>query len=177
VTSPSTSTSSLCLDCGLCCDGTMHSTVALEHADDRETLLRSGFHLLLFEAEARFEQPCHAFHEKCTIYDERPMLCRSYRCALLRQVDSGEVSDADARALVATAIGLRDRVRPAIEALVGSTKTHSLAVLMCRMDDALAAMAPPERARTHAQLELEAAELLTLIADRFEPRSASTSSQ
>lgn len=170
----SSSTTSLCLDCGLCCDGTMHSTVALEHGDDREVLLRTGFHLLLFEAEARFEQPCHAFHERCTIYDDRPTLCRSYRCSLLRQVDSGEVSDADARALVTTAIDLRDRVRPAIEALVGSTKTHSLAVLVCRMDDALEAMDPAERAATHAQLELDAAELLTLLADRFEPRTALT---
>jgi Fe-S-cluster containining protein len=170
----SSSTTSLCLDCGLCCDGTMHSTVALEHGDDREVLLRTGFHLLLFEAEARFEQPCHAFHERCTIYDDRPTLCRSYRCSLLRQVDSGEVSDADARALVTTAIDLRDRVRPAIEALVGSTKTHSFAVLVCRMDDALEAMDPAERAATHAQLELDAAELLTLLADRFEPRTALT---
>ena len=136
MTDPPTSTTSLCLDCGLCCDGTMHSTVALEHGDDREVLLRTGFHLLLFEAEARFEQPCHAFHEQCTIYDDRPTLCRSYRCALLRQVDSGEVSDADARALVATAIRTCTIASaPAIEALVGSTKTHSLAVLVCRMDE------------------------------------------
>lgn len=169
MTSPTTS---LCLDCGLCCDGTMHSTVALEHGDDREVLLRTGFHLLLFEAEARFEQPCHAFHGSCTIYEDRPTLCRSYRCALLRQVDSGEVSDADARALVTTAIGLRDSVRPAIEALVGSTRTHSLAVLVRRMDDVLEAMDPSVRLSDHAQLELDSAALLTLLADRFEPRGA-----
>jgi uncharacterized protein len=160
---------SLCLDCGLCCDGTMHSTVALEHGDDRSVLLRSGFHLLLFEEEARFEQPCRAFDTKCTIYDDRPSLCRSYRCALLRKVDTGESTDSDARELVSAAIELRDRVRPAIEALVGSTKTHSLAVLMRRMDDALEAMDPQVRLNDHAQLELDSATLLTLLADHFEP--------
>jgi mRNA-degrading endonuclease toxin of MazEF toxin-antitoxin module len=50
----------------------------------------------------------------------------------------------------------------------------SLAVLVCRMDDALEAMDTTERAGTHAQLELDAAELLALLADRFEPTGAPT---
>ncbi len=136
-------------------------------------LERSGFHLLLYEAEARFEQPCAAFDSKCTIYDDRPSLCRSYRCALLRKVDSGEVSDGEARALVAAAIELRDRVRPAIEALVGSTKKHSLAVLVRKMEDALDAMDPDVRLSTQAGLELDSAALLTLLSDHFEPHGAS----
>ena len=133
----------------------MHSTVALQQGDDRDVLERSGFHLLLYEAEARFEQPCRGFDSKCTIYDDRPSLCRSYRCALLRKVDSGEVSDGEARALVAAAIELRDRVRPAIEALVGSTKKHSLAVLVRKMEDALDAMDPDVRLSTQARLALD----------------------
>ena len=160
---------SLCLDCGLCCDGTMHSTVALQAGDDRGVLERSGFHLMVYEAEARFEQPCRAFDAKCTIYDDRPSLCRSYRCTLLRQVDSGEVTDADARTLVNSAIALRDRVRPAIEVLVGSTKRHSFAVLVRKMEDALEVMDPQVRLDTQAELELDSAALLQLLSDRFEP--------
>ncbi len=165
-------TSSLCLDCGLCCDGTMHTTVALEPADDRAVLQGEGFRLLVFETEACFEQPCVAFHGSCTIYDHRPMKCSRYRCALLRQVDSGEVTDGEARALVADAIALRDRVRPAIEALAGTTRKHSLGVLVRKMEDALEALDPAQRLETQSSLELDVAALLTLLADRFEPRDS-----
>jgi hypothetical protein len=146
----------------------MHTTVEVGPGDDRSVLERAGFHLLLYEAEARFEQPCRAFDLHCTIYDDRPSLCRSYRCALLQKVDAGDVDDSDARALVATAIELRDRVRPAIESLVGSTKHHALAVLVQRMNDALAAMGPCERA-DHDEVARDSADLLLMLSEHFEP--------
>ena len=125
-------------------------------------LERSGFHLLLYEAEARFEQPCRSLRLEVHHLRRPAIAVPELPLRAAAQIDSGEVSDGEARALVAAAIELHDRVRPAIEALVGSTKTHSLAVLVRKMEDALDAMDPDVRLSTQAGLELDSAALLTL---------------
>ena len=105
---------SICVGCGLCCDGTLYGYVELADGDDREVFVRLGR-----PAERATEdgpwvapQPCVAsVAARCAIYDDRPQRCRRYRCDLLTAVDDGRETADAARVIVAKAVEHRDRVR------------------------------------------------------------------
>lgn len=87
-------TESICLACGLCCDGTVLGFVQLTEKEtpriakimDLDTENDGGF----------FLQPCNQFCQKCTIYEDRPTACASFNCGLVHAVESDEVSYAEA---------------------------------------------------------------------------------
>jgi hypothetical protein len=65
-----------------------------------------------FRGRAGFHQPCPLHQDdRCTAYAARPLVCRSYECALLRRHMAGEVTLADAQQIVLVARDLRDRLR------------------------------------------------------------------
>jgi len=93
--------SRLCTSCGLCCDGNLFTQVPLL-ADEVALLRRRGLPLL-----ARGDRPpalgqrCAALAGICcTIYDERPQGCRSYRCMLHAALAADEVGLDEALAVV-----------------------------------------------------------------------------
>jgi Fe-S-cluster containining protein len=70
----------LCRACGFCCDGTLFQRALLE-PDEVEPAKRRG--LKVFEARG-FSQPCTRIEAySCTIYPDRPSVCRSFECRLL----------------------------------------------------------------------------------------------
>jgi Fe-S-cluster containining protein len=77
---------SLCLSCGLCCDASFFGSVELQPADDAAALGA----LLPLERKGDkvvFRQRCPALRGTCcSIYTQRPLICRGYRCRLLRGV-------------------------------------------------------------------------------------------
>jgi hypothetical protein len=58
---------------------------------------------LIDEAGKRlFRQPCPKFAcGMCTVYDERPTVCRTYSCKLLDDVQAGRLSESEAREKIA----------------------------------------------------------------------------
>jgi uncharacterized protein len=112
-----TSTSeSLCLSCGLCCDGTLYGGVGLE-GEDQARLARRSLPVVPSHTGVSLRQPCAAHIEgACSIYEDRPGACARYRCALLKQVDAGEVSTSAALALVRETRTLVARVRERLAA-------------------------------------------------------------
>lgn len=58
----------ICLECGICCDGTMFSRLPAPPAGD---------------APPGPGQPCPAHRLACTIYKERPDACRAFRLSLI----------------------------------------------------------------------------------------------
>lgn len=95
--------SSLCTDCGLCCDGTLfaRARVRPQVADATSAL---GFEVTMQGEHLAFSLPCDRLDGMCcTIYETRPEVCRTFRCKLLLQLDKGEVTLTEARATVATA--------------------------------------------------------------------------
>jgi hypothetical protein len=91
-------TSNLCVECGLCCDGSLFADVEL--ANDRESILMESAGAVVDEDEDAqlLAQPCSALRGKrCSIYKQRPQCCRTFECLLLKRVQRGEISFADAR--------------------------------------------------------------------------------
>lgn len=77
----------LCLQCGLCCDGTLFRDVELQPGDDAAKLRALGLPLRN-DAVAKFPQPCAALCPdlKCRVYADRPARCRQFECALFKAV-------------------------------------------------------------------------------------------
>jgi Fe-S-cluster containining protein len=162
----------ICVGCGLCCDGTIHPHVALERDDPFELLASAGITFFVKDITKSFRQPCPAYGAGCcSIYQDRPSVCREYRCLLLRRHKAGEVSADEASALIARTTELRDRVRAGLSAYVdpeGSVALDGLYRLMLAKFDA--EPHPAAARREHSDLLLTVAALRVILAREFEPR-------
>jgi Fe-S-cluster containining protein len=165
---------SICVGCGMCCDGTMYRRVAVEAGDRIDLLETSGFVFVTTDHTTSFRQPCSAFGAGCcSVYDVRPSVCRQYRCLLLRRHDAGEVSREDALALIVRTTDLRDRVRAGLTAHVDPKEPEALEGLYRLMTAKFDAEPDPAAARRHhAELLLTVAALRVILAREFEPRDS-----
>ena len=94
----------LCVDCGLCCDGRLFRDVKLRSSDGPRRLRRLGMEVEMHGASSRLLQPCAAFDgSRCGVYIDRPGLCRTFECHLLRRVARGALSLAEARRTIVRA--------------------------------------------------------------------------
>ncbi len=107
----SSALSSLCLHCGMCCDGTLFTQVPLRPAE-AEALRQRGLSLTVKEDGAVvLPQRCAALEGLCcTAYAERPDACRRYRCQLFNALAEGEVSLEEAKGVVDAAHAKVDAV-------------------------------------------------------------------
>lgn len=95
-----TDADSLCLDCGLCCDGTFFGSV-LVAPEETERLGRVRLVVVEQEGVPSLAQPCTALRGcLCDAYAERPRACASYECHLRRDVAAGARTLAEGRAEV-----------------------------------------------------------------------------
>lgn len=97
----------LCLACGFCCDGMLHTHTITQEAEGAR-VAGLGLNLVDFRGKTGFRQPCPLHREGgCTAYAARPAACRAYECALLRRYMAGAVGWAEALAIVEGARDLR----------------------------------------------------------------------
>jgi uncharacterized protein len=88
-----TSSQTLCLSCGFCCDGTLFSSVPVGAADAWAPLQAAGIEIRTTGPKPSFAQPCGAHHlGRCQVYEHRPANCQTYRCELLKKCERGDVS-------------------------------------------------------------------------------------
>ncbi len=93
--------SDICADCGLCCDGTVFPNA---HAEPHEAERLAQFGLTFNPGENTFDLPCPRLDgPRCTIYNDRFITCRAFRCELLKAFMDGSTSLDEARASIATA--------------------------------------------------------------------------
>jgi Fe-S-cluster containining protein len=80
--------STLCTQCGLCCSGALHNWVALE---PYETSIAEDLGLKVTVSDRpRFALPCPKLSGcACSIYENRPKVCRRYKCQLLEEIEQG----------------------------------------------------------------------------------------
>ena len=95
----------LCLQCGLCCDGTLFADVELRAGDDAKQLKKLGLPIAAKgKSKLAFPQSCACFDGKlCRIYEQRPKRCRKFACGLLKQVEAGQLDPAAALKTIGTA--------------------------------------------------------------------------
>jgi Fe-S-cluster containining protein len=106
----------LCNACGLCCNGALFDYVPVEESES-ERLKALGFAVRVGpEGGLRFDHPCQQYcGDHCGIYALRPASCRSFRCELLKKLDSKNVSLAEAMKRVAEAKQMVEHIRPSLK--------------------------------------------------------------
>jgi Fe-S-cluster containining protein len=98
---------SLCLSCGLCCDGTMFREVPVTASE----VTALGRRALFNRTRTRMKQPCRALEDRCCqVYADRPAKCREFNCLVLQGLLKGEVSEAEAHESIADVLARRARV-------------------------------------------------------------------
>jgi Fe-S-cluster containining protein len=148
---PADLSSRLCLACGLCCDGTLFADVELQPADSAERLRALGQKLRRGNdsegcSVQKFSQPCPALGPdcRCAFYADRPTRCREFDCAVLRSVQSGELTPEAALRRIRHARKQRDAVRSALAALGNEEVARPLSQRFQRAKRALEAGEVPE---------------------------------
>lgn len=115
--------SSLCLDCGLCCNGTIYGFIELE-GEDRNCLTGTDARIQDHDQGARLLFPCALLDgAACTIYRNRPSVCQAFSCTVLNQVADGAIDEAEARRRIAEAKAAAARAEP--EYLPGETPAEA----------------------------------------------------
>lgn len=120
--------SQLCLDCGLCCDGTLFRYVAIS-GSEREELVRLGIGVGENRKGDVMWLPCGKLEGKCcSIYEARPGGCRRFVCALGKRLEAKEVCLEDARAEVvkmqASLSKLKSVLPPGDEPVLRQARAH-----------------------------------------------------
>lgn len=118
----------LCAECGMCCDGVLFHSVVLQPGDFPRKLASLGFKLRRKRGAEYFLQPCSAYQGcRCSLYDDRPIRCRDFRCSQLVRLASGEIDEAVALENIRKARALVARVDAAIAQLAQTNPHRSLA--------------------------------------------------
>ena len=105
---------SICVGCGLCCDGTLFTHLGVtDESDLGRPLAALGVEVIAEADPPVFALPCPAFDGcSCTIYGlQRPRACGWFECDVSTAVSTGAMDRPAARALVDATRALRDRVR------------------------------------------------------------------
>ncbi len=103
-------TDTLCLQCGLCCNGVLFADVRPEPGDKSP----------LFAGRSRVNQPCPALNSEtcaCAIYTDRPARCRQFECRQLIGVQAGNITTDAALKRIRTARKLAAKVEKLLAAL------------------------------------------------------------
>lgn len=160
------SAQSLCLACGLCCDGTIFSQVTLKPEDDVAPLEANGVHILIDGNARVFKQPCAA-HKNCvcTAYADRPHNCRSYQCKLLKQFKENEISIDEALRIIRIAVAKIAEVKRQLMA-ASSDNEECLDELTARLKNWLRNPNLAAKAKRHTHLFLNFVALQVCL-DRF----------
>ncbi|MBW2456513.1 MAG: YkgJ family cysteine cluster protein [Deltaproteobacteria bacterium] len=153
-----TNASGLCTDCGICCDGTLFSSVTLNGTDLATT---RGHRLPVVKTADghKLELPCAALRGVlCGIYEERPECCADYACELLVRVADGRLSMENARDIIEVTRATRARVKAAVGATPWWLAQRS-AIEAVRADG--------DWARDHAELVADLDTLEMLVGRHF----------
>jgi len=85
----------ICIQCGLCCDGSMFAHAGIDKNDDMTFLKQMGVESFTIRDKLFFTLPCMGQEGKlCMIYNDarRFNVCRTFKCRLLKQYISSEIS-------------------------------------------------------------------------------------
>ena len=89
--------SDLCMNCGLCCDGTLFPYGFIRDETDRKVADDLGLPVTEIKEKLFFKMPCLGFSGCCTVYDKpRPHTCSAFFCPPIKKYRRGEQAFEDA---------------------------------------------------------------------------------
>jgi Fe-S-cluster containining protein len=159
----------LCMQCGLCCDGTFYGSVVVAE-DERPRLERVGLRIVHEEGGATaMPQPCSALRGcLCAVYEARPTACAAYECLLRKNVSVGARSMDEAIAVVTQMRSLLTIIRIAFEC----SSSMSIWERILAMEEPTTPEAAALASRKYAGAIAAVGELLALGRAEIEPRFA-----
>jgi hypothetical protein len=164
---------SLCLECGLCCNGVIFADVQLRPKDNTARLRALGLAFVQKSQTGvhKFKQPCAAFGGcQCNIYSERPTYCREFECLLLKSVKAGEVKISEARRAIRSALRQAETVRGLLQKLGETDESLALSKRFQRVQRKVEREpCDKDTAHTFGELTLAFHELNMLLSERFYP--------
>jgi hypothetical protein len=104
----------ICIECGLCCDGSMFGYINIDKNDDLTFLKQRRFEFFADRDKLFSRQPCVGQEGKlCRLYNDarRFKVCKAFKCRLLRQYLSGEISYPSAMAVIREILIRRQSVK------------------------------------------------------------------
>ena len=159
---------SICLECGLCCNGVIFADVRLQPGDNARLLQSLG---LKFTSNRKFAQPCTAFAGcKCNIYSDRPTYCREFECLLLKSVQAGQTKPAEAIRTIRSTLQRVKKVKRLLEQLGDADDSVALSKRFRRMQRKLEnSPLDKESAHLFGELTLAFHDLNIRLSERFYP--------
>lgn len=165
----------LCLSCGLCCDGSFFGSVELR-AEDHVAELGQVLQIKSKEGKLGFSQPCAALRGRCcAVYENRPQVCRRYRCRVLRAVQTNVDGLPEALENVARLRGLVASLKTALRdaGYLDSDQDHPAALKTFRAAYAAALAAEDsEFFVRHGELILRWKKTAWLMHEKFDEKAA-----
>ena len=162
---------SICLACGICCDGTLFAGVTLVAKDNPKWLKATGLNIRQLRSEARLTQPCAALDGcRCNIYPDRPHYCRQFECLLLKDQLAGKLPRQAALAVITRAKRLAGKAAKILTSLDPRGENTSLRKRYQRAEKRLSGVDPtPEEATEFYDLSNTMHRLNLLLSKRFYP--------
>lgn len=127
--------SGICLSCGLCCDGTIFLNVEIDDLKLISQHKSLGIDFVILDkkndGKLYFKQPCPAHRGgRCSIYTDRPIVCRNYQCKILKAYDRGELEISSAIAIIKRAKSQKEKIIKRISELLPSLQTRNILFLL-----------------------------------------------
>jgi len=116
----------ICIECGLCCDGSMFKHAGIDKSDDMIFLKQTGFESVIDHDKLFFHLPCKGQEGKrCLLYHDarRFKVCKTFQCKLLKQYLSGDITYSTAMSVIQEILVRRQSVKAFSEIL--HTDHHS----------------------------------------------------
>lgn len=110
----------ICIECGLCCDGSMFKHAGIDKSDDLTFLKQMGIESVAIDDKLFFHLPCMGQEGKlCRLYRDarRFKVCKSFKCKLFKQYLSGEISYSAAMSVIQEILIRRQSVKAFSEIL------------------------------------------------------------
>ena len=166
---------SLCLECGLCCNGVIFASVQLQPGDNATRLRSLGLAFVPNPKSKigieKFKQPCTAFAGcRCQIYSERPKYCCEFECLLLKSVKAGQSKPDAASRVIRATLRRVEKVKQLLRDLGDTDENLALSKRFRRVQRRLESEPlDQESAEKFGDLTLAIHDLNILLSEKFYP--------
>lgn len=162
--------SDLCINCGLCCNGTLFSHAHMrEH--EIEQVVRLGMKKSTDTVMDCFSLPCPRLEGTvCSCYGDRPLVCGEFMCRLVDSLVAGEIDLQASLGIVERTREISNEVREQLSEITGGGPDLSISELTRKLTSMLEeADDPREFRRANARLFLGLATLHIGLRTHFVP--------